>query len=122
MASLRETGCPALPLPPKGGQSPRRDDPVPATKEFSSYGAAFGIIPVVPAEAIPQGNGAASRDGAASVGRIAWLDLTVADASATCDFYRQVIGWAVQTVAMKDRDEHYADYTMLGRTEQARIG
>ena len=78
------------------------------------HGAAFGIIPVVPVEAIPPGDGTASRDAAAPVGRIAWLDLTVADASATCDFYRQVIGWAVQPVEMEDGDERYADYTMLG--------
>jgi predicted enzyme related to lactoylglutathione lyase len=76
-------------------------------------GAAFGIIPVVPAEASPQGDGAASHD-ATPVGRIAWLDLTVSDASATRDFYRQVIGWAVQDVEMEDGGEHYADYTMLG--------
>lgn len=77
-------------------------------------GAAFGIIPVVPTEAIPPGDGAASGDEATSVGRIAWLDLTVADASATRDFYRQVIGWVVQDVAMEDGGERYADYTMLG--------
>jgi hypothetical protein len=77
-------------------------------------GAAFGIIPVVPTEALAPGDGATAGDGAASVGRIAWLDLTVSDASATRDFYRQVIGWAVQEVAMEDGDERYADYTMLG--------
>ncbi len=77
-------------------------------------GAAFGIIPVVPAEAIPPGDGAAVRDAAAPVGRIAWLDLTVADAAAARDFYRQVIGWAVQDVAMEDGGERYADYSMLG--------
>jgi len=43
-------------------------------------GAAFGIIPVVSAEAIPPTEGVASRDSAARVGRIAWLDLTVSDA------------------------------------------
>lgn len=72
-------------------------------------GAAFGIIPVIPAEAIPPTDGAT-----ASVGRIAWLDLTVPDASATRDFYRQVVGWSVEDVAMKDGDERYADYNMLG--------
>ncbi|MDQ5854033.1 MAG: VOC family protein, partial [Chloroflexota bacterium] len=73
-------------------------------------GAAFGIIPIVPPEAIPP----ASRDTAAPVGRIAWLDLTVSDASATRDFYRQVVGWSVQNVEIGDGGEHYADYTMLG--------
>ena len=52
-------------------------------------GAAFGIIPVVPAEAMPSACGAPMT--AAPVGRIAWLDLTVPDASATQDFYRQVV-------------------------------
>jgi predicted enzyme related to lactoylglutathione lyase len=71
-------------------------------------GAAFGIIPVVPAEAIPP------ADAAARAGRIAWLDLTVPDAKATRDFYREVIGWSVQDVEMEDAGERYADYAMLG--------
>ncbi len=50
-------------------------------------GAAFGIIPVVSAEAFPPTEGVASRDAAAHVGCISWLDLTVSDASATRDFY-----------------------------------
>ena len=77
-------------------------------------GAAFGIIPVVPAEAIPPTEGAASRDAAARPGCISWLDLTVSDASATRDFYRQVVGWSVQDVEMEDAGERYADYNMLG--------
>lgn len=76
--------------------------------------AAFGIIPIVPVGAIPPGDGTASHDPAAPVGRICWLDLTVADASATCDFYRQVIGWLVQNVGMEDGAERYTDYNMLG--------
>jgi uncharacterized protein len=76
-------------------------------------GAAFGLIPVVPAEAIPPTDITASRD-AARVGHISWLDLTVSDATATRDFYRQVVGWSVQDVAMEDAGERYADYTMLG--------
>ena len=77
-------------------------------------GAAFGIIPVVPAEAISAGLGAGSRGAAAPVGRIAWLDLTVSDASATRDFYGQVVGWSVQDVEMEDGRGRYADYNMLG--------
>jgi uncharacterized protein len=77
-------------------------------------GAAFGIIPVVPVEAIPPSDGAAARDAEAPVGRLCWLDLTVSDASATCDFYRQVVGWSVQHVEMEDAGERYADYNMLG--------
>ncbi len=77
-------------------------------------GAAFGIIPVVSAEAIPSPEGSESSDAEAGAGCIAWLDLTVADASATRDFYRQVVGWSVQDVEMEDEGERYADYNMLG--------
>jgi hypothetical protein len=77
-------------------------------------GAAFGIIPLVSADAIPQGEGAPSPGTAGPVGRIAWLDLTVPDAATTCDFYRQVVGWTVQNVEMQDGGEQYADYSMLG--------
>jgi len=77
-------------------------------------GAAFGIIPVVSAEAFPPSDGVASRDAAARVGCISWLDLTVSDASATRDFYRQVVDWSVQDVDMEDASERYADYNMVG--------
>lgn len=77
-------------------------------------GAAFGIIPVVSAEFLPAIEDVTSRDGAARVGCIAWLDLTVSEATATRDFYRQVVGWSVQDVAMADGSESYADYNMLG--------
>ncbi len=72
-------------------------------------GAAFGIMPVVSAEGTPPANGAAAR-----VGRISWLDLTVSDASATRDFYRQVVDWSVQDVEMEDGSERYADHKMFG--------
>jgi len=72
-------------------------------------GAAFGIIPVVPAEALPQ----TSPADAAAMGRIAWLDLTVPDAASTRDFYREVVGWSVAEVEMKNGNERYADYNML---------
>jgi uncharacterized protein len=77
-------------------------------------GAAFGIIPVVPAESVPLDAGARSPEPDGPIGRIAWLDLTVSDAAATRDFYRQVVGWTVQDVEMKDGDERYADYNMRG--------
>jgi uncharacterized protein len=77
-------------------------------------GAAFGIIPVVPAEALPPSDGAASPDMAAPVGRICWLDLTVSDASVTRDFYRQVVEWSVQEIEIEDGGEGYTDYNMLG--------
>ncbi len=77
-------------------------------------GAAFGIIPVVPAEAIAAGDGAAVPDANGPVGRIGWLDLTVPDATGTREFYREVVGWTAQSVDMKDGGEGYADYNMLG--------
>jgi uncharacterized protein len=70
--------------------------------------AAFGIIPIIPSDGAVPGDGAAGP-----VGRIQWLDLTVSDASATRDFYRDVIGWSVQDVGMKDANARYADYNML---------
>lgn len=69
-------------------------------------GAAFGTIPVVPAEAIPPGD-------PEEVGRIVWMDLTVPAAAATREFYRQVVGWSVQDVEMEDAGESYADYNMV---------
>jgi predicted enzyme related to lactoylglutathione lyase len=77
-------------------------------------GAAFGIIPVVSADAPPPAEGAAPRDAMARAGRITWLDLTVSDASATRDFYRRVVGWSAQDVEMEDKSERYADYNLLG--------
>jgi len=65
-------------------------------------GAAFGIIPIVPPEASPPLEG----------GRIAWLDLTVADASGTRDFYQDVVGWASKEVDMEDASGQYADYAL----------
>ncbi len=79
-------------------------------------GAAFGMIPVVPEEAIPP------LEGAGSVGRIAWLDLTVDNASAARDFYGEVIGWSVEDVEMVDSDERYADYNMLSDDENPAAG
>lgn len=73
-------------------------------------GAAFGIIPAVAPEAVRTNRAARSRDRA---GRISWLDLTVAEASATRDFYRDVIGWSVQDVDMEDSGAPYADYALL---------
>ncbi|MGE0352392.1 MAG: VOC family protein [Gemmatimonadales bacterium] len=79
-------------------------------------GAAFGIIPLVSAEAIPR------TEGAGRVGRIAWLDLTISNASATRDFYRQVVGWTVKDVAMEDAGERYADYSMLSDDGRSTAG
>ena len=76
-------------------------------------GAAFGIIPVVSAEAFPPTEGVESRDASDRVGCISWLDLTVSDASTIRDFYRQVIDWSVQDVEMEEGSVSYADYNML---------
>jgi uncharacterized protein len=85
-------------------------------------GAAFGVIPVVPAEAVPPVDAHTPPGGAAGVGRIAWLDLTVADAPATRDFYREVIGWSVQEREMDEAGEPYTDYLMLGEDGSAAAG
>lgn len=50
-------------------------------------GAAFGSVAVVGAES-------PAADEPASVGRIAWLTMMVADAATACRSYEQVIGWA----------------------------
>jgi uncharacterized protein len=85
-------------------------------------GAAFGLIPVIPADAIPPADGSASNGAPTAVGCIFWLDLTVADAAGTRDFYRQVIGWSVDDVAMNDGSEQYADYNMIGGDGQPAAG
>ena len=77
-------------------------------------GAAFGIIPVPSEYEVPPREGAASSDGAASIGCISWLDLTVTNASVTRDFYQTVVGWSVQDIEVQDTSERYADYKMLG--------
>lgn len=76
-------------------------------------GAAFGIIPIVPPDAIPADLTEASQR-VDSVGRIGWVELTVPDASATRDFYCEVIGWTVEDVPLRDGDEVYSDFNMLG--------
>lgn len=55
-----------------------------------------------------------TSEGAPSVGHIAWLDLTVPNAEAICDFYREVVGWSAEDVPMQDADKSYADYNMVG--------
>lgn len=80
-------------------------------------GAAFGLIPVVPPEALPSAEAGTTR-----VGSIAWLDLSVSDAPATRDFYREVVGWAVEDVGMEDAGERYADYAMVAGDGQAAAG
>lgn len=81
---------------------------------FDPDGAAFGLIPVVSRDDVPLTEDSLSHDGAASIGCISWVDLTVADASTSRDFYQQVVGWSVKHVEMEDAGERYADYNMIG--------
>lgn len=76
-------------------------------------GAAFGIIPVIPAEAVPPTDGEGLGCDWAGIGHISWLDLTVSDAPEARDFYSHVVGWSAQDVEMEDEGERYTDYNML---------
>ena len=80
-------------------------------------GAAFGLVPVVAVDQLPP-----APQETTPVGRIAWCDLTVSDAQSIRDFYREVIGWSVQDVAMTDDGASYADYAMLGGDGEAAAG
>ncbi len=77
-------------------------------------GAAFGLIPVVPNEMVPD----YGSDEAGDFGHIAWLDLTTPNAETTRDFYATVIGLKPADVNMTDGDDSYADYNMLGSDDQ----
>ena len=79
------------------------------------YGAAFGIMPPVPAEAEAQRNDA-------SAGRISWLDLTVPDAAAARDFYQSVVGWSAGDIEMEDEGERYSDYVLSSADGKAVAG
>ncbi len=74
---------------------------------LDSDGAAFGLIPVV--SSAPEEDDA-SRPPATRLGCIAWLELTVPDAAAARDFYREVVGSSVRAGV----GEGEADYLMLG--------
>ena len=52
------------------------------------------------------------------VGKVGWFDLTVPDATAVCDFYREVVGWDRTEVPM----DGYQDYCIHPSREQAPIG
>jgi uncharacterized protein len=75
------------------------------------HGAAFGIVPVVVADAAA--TAASGSSAPISTGRIYWLDLTVPDAPRSRDFYMEVVGWGAHDVPMKDAATQYADYNML---------
>lgn len=42
-------------------------------------------------------------------GAIGWMDLTVPDADTIRDFYKDVVGWKIESISMGD----YNDYCML---------
>lgn len=76
-------------------------------------GAAFGLIPVVPAEALPPVDSENSQNGPSPMGCIAWLDLSVTHASTLRDFYQQVVGWSVEAVDMTHDGASYPDFNMI---------
>lgn len=76
-------------------------------------GAAFGMIPVIPADSIPP----AAEDAPVSVGRIAWLDLTVKDVEPIRNFYQAVIGWQTRPAAAADGDASSADCHLFGEAD-----
>ncbi len=76
-------------------------------------GAAFGLIPVIPADALTSGDGDA-EDSAEGSGRIARLDLAVEEAAPIGEFYRDVIGWSLRPFEMEDEGGAYTDYVLLG--------
>lgn len=46
------------------------------------------------------------------IGSIISTDLTIENADTLRDFYREVIGWGIEEMPMKDEDGTYADYIM----------
>ncbi len=54
-----------------------------------------------------------------NVGKVTWVDISVADASRLCDFYKAVVGWEPRPVKMGD----YDDFNMnIPGTDQAAVG
>ncbi|MCX7552262.1 VOC family protein [Marinicella sp. S1101] len=84
-------------------------------------GAAFGLIPLVADAMLPKLDDKSDAE-LAHMGNIAWLDLTVTDATKTRDFYCAVVGWQAEEVAMKDAGNAYADYNMLNSNGQPAAG
>jgi predicted enzyme related to lactoylglutathione lyase len=50
-----------------------------------------------------------------TIGSIISADLTIPDADGIRDFYKAVIGWESEDLAMSDEDGEYADYVMKDR-------
>ncbi|MDH3376850.1 MAG: hypothetical protein OEQ39_07775, partial [Gammaproteobacteria bacterium] len=76
------------------------------------YGAAFGVIPVVDVESESRGQNE-------RIGCISWLSLTVPDASASRDFYQQVVGWNAKPIENQNTDRDGADFEMRIDNETA---
>lgn len=81
--------------------------------------AAFGVIPVVPTEAMPSVD---KPEDSAKMGQIGWLDITVRNADTIRDFYQKVVGWSVQPVAMEESGSHYNDYNMVAGDDNPGAG
>lgn len=73
-------------------------------------GAAFGIMAFSMVQAFQGENPPLITD--EPVGKIAWLDLTVADADSTRDFYTQVVGWRAEAFPMEHEGIAYNDYML----------
>lgn len=69
------------------------------------FGAAFGIIPVVEEDQ-------ATENRQQRRGCIRWLSLTVPDATASQDFYQQVIGWEGKPMAPDESERYSAGFEM----------
>jgi predicted enzyme related to lactoylglutathione lyase len=48
----------------------------------------------------------AGANAAPAIGQISWVDLTVPNATAVRDFYKQVTGWTPTTFSMGDHDDY----------------
>lgn len=69
------------------------------------FGAAFGLIPVVPGESDAEGQNE-------RLGCISWLSLTVPDAATSQEFYQQVVGWNAKSIEIENVDGHFEGFEM----------
>jgi predicted enzyme related to lactoylglutathione lyase len=76
------------------------------------FGAAFGVIPVVPGESD-------SADQNERLGCISWLSLTIPDAVTSREFYQNVVGWNARFIETEDSEEHAAKFEMQIDNETA---
>jgi len=47
-----------------------------------------------------------------NIGDMAWMDLSVPNASAVKDFYQNILGWQSDAMKMSDNGQSYEDYVM----------